>query len=167
MFEKDGKQYVVKINDFAEENGVNVRTIQRKLTAEKYKSELDGEFLRTPANGTWLTAKAVEFLQGTFQQQPTGVISNARYEQIIADIEQEKNELQKKYAEKLEQLLEARDEINKLIKEKSELQLEAQKSALLVAENEKQGEELEKAQNNLEYEKTRKITFKEWWKERR
>ena len=97
MYEQDGKRYTVKLNDFADECGVSVRTVQKKLTADRYKSKLEGEFLRTGSDGTWLTEEGASFLRGTLKTKAVGFVSNERYEREIADLKRDLYETQKEY----------------------------------------------------------------------
>lgn len=53
---------MIKLQDFANQQGVTDRQIQRLI--KKYQSELQGHFERKGANGTWLDEKACEILRG-------------------------------------------------------------------------------------------------------
>lgn len=89
MYEANGKQYIIKLNEFADEQGVSVRTVQKKLTAGRYQKQLEGEFLRTATDGTWLSAEAAEFLKSTFRTQAVGFVSDSTYERQISELKEE------------------------------------------------------------------------------
>lgn len=97
MYEQDGKQYTIKLNDLADEHGVSLRTVQKKLTAERYKNDLEGEFIRTASDGTWLTKAGAEFIAGTFKTRAVGYVTTDRYERRIAELEQELYKTQREY----------------------------------------------------------------------
>ena len=89
MYEANGKQYIIKLNEFADEQGVSVRTVQKKLTAGRYQKQLEGEFLRTATDGTWLSAEAAEFLKSTFRTQSVGFVTDSTYERQISELKEE------------------------------------------------------------------------------
>lgn len=97
MYEQDGKRYTIKLNDFADECGVSLRTVQKKLTAERYKSDLEGEFIRTGTDGTWLTEKGATFLRSTLKTKAVGYVTTDRYERRIEELEQELYKTQREY----------------------------------------------------------------------
>ncbi len=160
MFEKDGKRYTTSIKDFANENGVSVRTVQKKLTAERYQKDLKNEFLRTNANGTWLTDEACIFLKSTFKTQAVGFVSDAKLEAEIKELK--------------DKLLQAKDRIIDLQDERDELRLSAKRVPELEASNSEKDEKIAELRNELktrskelDAEKSRKLTLKEWWSRRK
>ncbi len=181
MYKKDGKSYVVKLNDFAAENGVSVRTVQKKLTAERYKTDLEGEFIRTSADGTWLTESGAEFLKSTLKSKAVGFVGNESYERKIAELERELFETQKEYTSYVKNatpLLQRASEQLALAERSGEYKerievLEAQNGDLSRV-NEELGQKVAQAEKTaenanleLERERQRRITFKEYWQRRK
>ncbi len=159
--EINGKHYTVNIKDFAAENGVSVRTVQKKLVAEKYKKDLEGEFIRTNADGTWLTDEACRFLKTTFKTQAIGFVSDSKLEAENNRLRQELDDANaefRKYASDTaamlalaskQVLLAEQSEANQKRAEEAEVALRALNDDLN-AEKKKVGEltlEVEKAQN--------------------
>lgn len=62
---------MIKLQDFAKQQGVTDRAIQKHL--KKYEAELEGLFVRKGPNGTWLTDEACEILRSKMKQQPITV----------------------------------------------------------------------------------------------
>lgn len=66
---------MIKLQDFAREQGVTDRQIQRLL--KKYAADLEGLFERQGQNGTWLTDDACEFLRSKMIKPPAPIIFDA------------------------------------------------------------------------------------------
>lgn len=58
---------MIKLQEFARQQGVTDRAIQKHL--KKYEDELWGLFERKGPNGTWLSEEACEFLRGKMKQK--------------------------------------------------------------------------------------------------
>ena len=188
MYEVNGKQYIIKLNEFADEQGVSVRTVQKKLTAGRYQKQLEGEFLRTATDGTWLSAEAAEFLKGTFRTQAVGFISDSTYERQIAELkealgaEKEKRyEDQQKFTDYMAQVTPLLQKANEQLALAEASEQNKQRAEALEAQNGdlraeiKRLEELvaqeretaEKASDELSDERQRRISFKEFWSRRK
>jgi len=63
---------MIKLQDFAKQQGVTDRAIQKHL--KTYAAELEGLFQRKGPNGTWLTDEACEILRSKMKQPPAPVI---------------------------------------------------------------------------------------------
>lgn len=77
---------MIKLNDFAKQQGVTDRAIQKHL--KTYADELEGLYERKGANGTWLTDEACEILRGKMKQQPVIVGDSdlhERYETLLEE----------------------------------------------------------------------------------
>lgn len=76
---------MIKLQDFATQQGVTDRQIQRLL--KKYEAELEGLYQRKGPNGTWLTDEACEILRSKMRQAPAAVIEpDSRVEQLEARV---------------------------------------------------------------------------------
>lgn len=165
---------MIKLQDFATQQGVTDRQVQRLL--KKYENELEDLYERKGPNGTWLTDEACDILRSKMKQAPVIVAENTA---VMEDLRQ-KNE-------KLHEALEmAKDKIIELQEQNHRLELENAKIALLEADNEAQrvkiveaeknaqklSDELSEArkkfedeihllQNELQAEKNRKLTWRE------
>ena len=62
---------MIKLQDFAKNQGVTDRQIQRLM--KKYAEELEGLFDRRGPNGTWLSDEACEILRGKMKQAPVAI----------------------------------------------------------------------------------------------
>ena len=71
---------MVKLQDFAKQQGVTDRQIQRLL--KKYEEELDGLFERRGQNGTWLSDDACNILRGKMKTNPIVVLENENQEEL-------------------------------------------------------------------------------------
>lgn len=178
MYEQNGKSYIIKINDFAEDHGISLRAVQKKLSADKYRETLVGEFIRTTSDGTWLTQTAADFLAGTLRTQSYGVITTDRYEKQIEELKEKLFSVQEQYTAYVstttpllqkasEQLaLAERSEENRALAERlqaeiGDLRADKEKSEELLSEAQKtaQGlsEELTEAKEELERLKKRSL----------
>lgn len=140
---------MIKLQDFAREQGVTDRAIQKHL--RKYAAEFEGLYERKGPNGTWLTEEACEILRGKMKQQPI-VLGDAQMARENADLE-------KKLDLAEEQLKAARERITELADWKADnsmLIAEASQTKLLLdttkaeleqakADNIHQAAELQKA----------------------
>lgn len=63
---------MIKLQDFAAQQGVTDRQVQRLL--KKYESELTGLYQRKGPNGTWLTEEACEVLRSKMKQAPVAIM---------------------------------------------------------------------------------------------
>ena len=59
---------MIKLQDFARQQGVTDRAIQKHLNT--YAEDLEGLYERKGPNGTWLTDEACEILRSKMKQQP-------------------------------------------------------------------------------------------------
>lgn len=78
---------MIKLQDFATQQGVTDRQVQRLL--KKYASELEGLYERKGPNGTWLSPKACEILRSKMRQTPVVVGDNEIYQKY--ELLQEEN----------------------------------------------------------------------------
>lgn len=80
---------IKSLRDFATENGVTVRAVQKHIT--KYADELEGHLTRYGApRGTYLDEYAQEFIAGHFVKDPIAVIDNSlsdENERLKAELE--------------------------------------------------------------------------------
>lgn len=176
---------LIKLSDFARQNGVTPRAVQQLL--KKYESEIEGHFERKGQNGTWLDGTAQDFLRSKMLQKPI-VTYDVTAQPLLEENETLKvkvSDLQDALAAAYKLLADERKHVSeaqlKLQSELVKLQfLEAAKGAaeekieklendLKTAEDvaEATGQELEKTKAALEQEKNRSITFKEWWRRRK
>lgn len=108
---------VIKLQDFARDQGVTDRAIQKHL--KKYEAELAGLFERKGPNGTWLTEEACEFLRGKMVTPPPPVIysEDPRVERLEGRVAELEAKLEKKEAMLTvaqEQVQEAQRNVNAL-----------------------------------------------------
>ena len=83
---------MIKLQDFARQQGVTDRQVQRLL--RKYAADLDGKYERTGPNGTWLSDEACEILRGKMRQAPVTVVTpDDRATELQAQLEAVKAEL--------------------------------------------------------------------------
>lgn len=122
---------MIHLHDFAQQQGVTDRAIQKHL--KKYAADLEGLYERKGPNGTWLSDEACEILRSKMKQQPITIMESS-------DVEKE---LRKKLEDKQNKiellqgfLLDAKDEIKALTDEKYALEAQNRRIALLEADNE-------------------------------
>lgn len=146
-FETEVAFMTIKLQEFAKQQGVTDRQVQRLL--KKYEAELEGLFERKGPNGTWLTDEACELLRGKMRQQPIAVFEEdprvQRLEERVRELEMQVSEKDKMLSlahqqvqasqEKVAQLQEAektiaRLEANKEVAEAERRQIEEQNAAL-------------------------------------
>ena len=148
--------YAVKLQEFAREQGVTDRQIQRQL--KKYAAELEGLFERRGPNGTWLSEEACIFLKSKMKRD--SFIAKEREEQHLKQIESLKAEVDRFKQRELV--------LNKKVEEAEE---NAQKALKELTEAHQSFEdELKKVneayERELEEERQRKISFKEFLQRR-
>lgn len=173
---------MVKLQDFAVECGVTDRQIQRLV--KKYESELNGHFIRRGSNGTWLDDDACRILRSKMKVKEV-VVSDEAADDLRSQIEElqkridmkdliieklQNREMQKDTRiEELEQIQlqiegKKQEEINIAVsKAKEELQQDLdQKHGKVIEElNEKHDAAVLDLQNQLQEEKTRKLSWRE------
>ena len=71
---------MIKLQDFARQQGVTDRAVQKIL--KKYESELEGLFERKGTNGTWLSDEACSVLRSKMKAQPTDVYDDSKDREI-------------------------------------------------------------------------------------
>lgn len=86
---------MIKLQDFATQQGVTDRQIQRLL--KKYETELDGLYQRKGPNGTWLTDEACEILRSKMRHVPATIIEpDSRAEKLEARVRELEDLLREK-----------------------------------------------------------------------
>lgn len=92
---------MIKLQDFAKQQGVTDRAIQKHL--KTYAEELEGLYQRKGPNGTWLTDEACEILRSKMKQAPITVITPSEQEEDlrdrIRDLEHKLFETQQKFTD--------------------------------------------------------------------
>lgn len=71
---------MIKLQEFARQQGVTDRAIQKHL--KKYENELEGKFERRGPNGTWLSDEACDFLKGKMKAQSMEIYDSSKDEEI-------------------------------------------------------------------------------------
>lgn len=103
---------MIKLQDFAREQGVTDRAIQKHL--KKYALELEGLFERKGPNGTWLSNEACTFLRGKMKQQPVAIFDE---DPRLAKLEAELKETKKRLDDKEKLLSMAQNQVQELLEE--------------------------------------------------
>lgn len=86
---------MIKLQDFARQQGVTDRAIQKHL--KTYAEELDGLFQRKGPNGTWLTEEACEILRSKMKQAPVTIFEpDERIGELQAKIKELEQRLDRK-----------------------------------------------------------------------
>lgn len=169
---------MIKLQDFAVQQGVTDRQVQRLL--KKYEEELQGHYERKGPNGTWLTDEACDILRSKMKQAPAAVFEPdprvGQLQQDLAATKQELNDTKVAAREIWEQLKEKDKRMNLLLDENNELRLQAASVPLLEADNEaarvktqeaveaaqKAQDELKKAQEKAVAERAEKEAWKKY-----
>ena len=152
---------MIKLQDFARQQGVTDRAIQKHLV--KYAEELEGLFERKGPNGTWLSDEACEILKSKMKQAPIALFEEdprvKRLEEENANLQEQLNNANRDFREYVA------DTAATLAEAKSKLLLVERASSLeadnvrLSAENEAQRGKIadveKKASDELEKEKKR------------
>ena len=85
---------MIKLQDFAKQQGVTDRAIQKHL--KTYAEELEGLYERKGPNGTWLTDEACEILRSKMKQAPPAIFEEdprvKALEAANADLQKQLNE---------------------------------------------------------------------------
>lgn len=136
-----GGNEMVKLQDFAKQQGVTDRQIQRLL--KKYEVELEGLFERRNQNGTWLSDDACDILKSKMKTNPV----------VVIDDETEKL---RKRIEELEERMERKDLLIEKLQsrvEEKECYIEGiKKEQLLLEEQVKEAESERLRADNAEAE---------------
>lgn len=132
---------MIKLQDFAKQQGVTDRAIQKHL--KKYEAELEGLFERKGPNGTWLTDEACEILRGKMKQQPV-VVSEP--DPRVERLEERVRELEEQVSEKDKLLSLAHQQVQSAQAQVAQLQEASAKVALLEADNKAVRQRAEKAE---------------------
>lgn len=82
---------MIKLQDFARQQGVTDRAIQKHL--KKHEKELEGHFVRRGPNGTWLDEKAQEYIKNLMIPKPLGEVVD---DKLLLEIEELKESLKQK-----------------------------------------------------------------------
>lgn len=153
---------MIKLQDFAKQQGVTDRAIQKHLV--KYAEELEGLYQRKGPNGTWLTDEACDILRSKMKQAPVAIFEEdprvKRLEDEKADLQKQLNEananFQKYVADTAATLAEAKSQLllveraSSLEADNVRLSAENEAQRVKVAETEKKAsEDVQKAQNEL------------------
>lgn len=122
---------MIKLQDFAREQGVTDRAIQKHL--RKYEAELEGLFERKGPNGTWLTDEACEFLRSKMVTPPPPVLfsEDPRVERLETKVAELEGRLEKKEA----MLTVAQEQVQEAQRNVNTLQAKAEEHRLLEAAN--------------------------------
>ena len=178
---------MIKLQDFARQQGVTDRAIQKHL--KNYAEELEGLYERKGPNGTWLTEEACEILRGKMKQAPITIVEPGEREESlkaqIRDLERELFDVQQRYTDYVSRTTELLQTASRQIalaeaSEQNKVRaddLEAQ-NRVLSADNDRKDETLEKERKvsqkridelteALQEERNRRITLKEWWRRRK
>ena len=136
---------MIKIQDFAKQQGVTDRQIQRLI--KKYGAELEGLYERRGQNGTWLSDEACGFLRGKMKTNPVVILDSENQGEL--------KYLRKRVAE-LEERMERKDVlIEKLqarVDEKTCYIEEMRKDQFLLEERAKEAETEKVRADNAEKE---------------
>lgn len=150
---------MIKLQDFAKQQGVTDRAIQKHL--KTYASELEGLYERKGPNGTWLTDEACELLRSKMRQMPMTIMDVAAVDQELREKLEEK---QSKIEKLQDALLEAKDQIDVLKDEKHQLELENAKIPLLSSDNEEKDKSIDELETKLKTASDELTTIKsKWW----
>lgn len=175
---------VVTLRDYAKQNNISYEAVRKQVV--RYQKELEGHLIKD-GRQQFLDEEAVAFLDSKRQKNPVAIIQMDKDDQI-ENLERENKNLLIKVAEQAEELRaadKALAEVNVLLlsaakdKERADT-LEAQNDDLsrerdelkeTVEEERKTSQrlsdELTEARTELENEKSRRISFKEFWQRRR
>lgn len=122
---------MIKLQDFARQQGVTDRAIQKHLT--KYADELEGLFQRKGPNGTWLTDEACEILRSKMKQAPMSVFEP---DPRVGQLEKELAETKAAAREIWEQFKQKEQSMALLIEQNEQYRLKVDSVARLEADNE-------------------------------
>lgn len=137
--------YNVKLQDFARQQGVTDRQIQRLL--KKYEDEFNGLVERKGHNGTWLTEDACDILRGKMKYQPVNVYD---VDETTKDLQRKLDAKTERVAELLEELNDAKSKIIELQELKNTIELHEAHVAALSDDNKSLEEKLKKAEERTD-----------------
>lgn len=116
---------MIKLQDFARQQGVTDRQIQRLL--KKYEDGLSDLIERKGPNGTWLTDEACELLRSKMKQQPLAILEAdpraERLEERVRELEDRLDEKDRILTFAQKQVMELQEKAGRV------LQLEADNAA--------------------------------------
>lgn len=133
---------MVKLQDFARQQGVTDRQIQRLI--KKYEAVLDGMIERKGSNGTWLSEDACDVLRSKMKTQAPDLYDDAK-DLKITQLEERIRELEERM-ERKDVLIE---KLQNRVEEKTEQIEKLQGSQLLLEDREKQLNELQEENQRL------------------
>lgn len=108
---------MIKLQDFARQQGVTDRQIQRLI--KKYEAVLDGMVERKGSNGTWLSEDACDVLRSKMKAQPLEAYDGTK-DLKITELEERIRELEERIERKdilIESMQTREEEKNKKIEE--------------------------------------------------
>lgn len=112
---------MIKLQDFARQQAVSDRTIQKHL--KKHEKELEGHFERKGPNGTWLDEYAQDYIRQHLLQQPVAV-----YDAAASALSDENKRLQQELTKAYERIANASEYQLALVQELAEQKLLAAKA---------------------------------------
>ena len=136
---------MIKLQDFAKQQGVTDRAIQKHL--KTYADELEGLFQRKGPNGTWLTDEACEILRSKMKQSPATVFQE---DPRVATLEGELKELRR-------QLDVANENFQKYVANTSAMVAKANEQLLLAEQSEANLERAKSAEKQAVESRKREI----------
>lgn len=162
---------MIKLQDFARQQGVTDRAIQKHL--KKYAAELEGHVERKGHNGTWIDDEGCSILQNKMKSKEIVIYDTEtidRIKELEAKIERLENRLEKK--EQYIQVIELasakkQNQIENLENEKKQIELKSAKQ-IKEAEDDLKNElqrqyndQIQLIKDELYQEQHRKLTLKE------
>lgn len=111
---------MIKLQDFARQQGVTDRQVQRLI--KKYAAELEGHVERKGPNGTWLDDEACEILKSKMKSNPI-VLSDASQQREIERLRGEVDRLKDELLQEKDKISALKDEMTTIKLENKELQL--------------------------------------------
>ena len=121
---------MIKLQDFARQQGVTDRAIQKHL--KTYAEELDGLFQRKGPNGTWLTEEACEILRSKMKQAPAAVFEP---DPRVGQLQQELMEARADFRDLLRQMEQKDKTMTLLVEQNEQYRLQVASVARLEADN--------------------------------
>lgn len=155
---------MIKLQDFAKQQGVTDRAIQKHL--KTYADELEGLYQRKGPNGTWLTDEACEVLRSKMKQPPAPVIFEE--DPRVKELQERVKELELLLSEKDKMLTlsqqatqEAQNKVNSMLEEVKKVKALEEGKEALEGKIKATEDENHLLKNELKAEKSRKLTLKE------
>ncbi len=143
---------MIKLQDFARQQGVTDRAIQKHL--KTYAAELEGLYQRKGPNGTWLTDEACEILRSKMKQAPVTVFDvDPRVEKLearVKELEEKLDEKDKMLTLSQQTVQEAQKQVNLLLEENRNVKLLEAQNGDLSAEIKKRDKLLEDKEKELQ-----------------